>query len=417
MTWLADTALWAAIALTGLASGMLVAWRRGPRPTLLEGFLLAAAAAAVAGWCARAGQVLGGPLSHPWLAAWLPIDGGPLTRLAVLWATLPGASLTAATILLVWLAMSPHTRSGATGARHSLSMALCSLFLLGGAAWFTPGPGLADAIPPFAQDPYAAIAPLFAVVSLAVLGWAVSVASRTGARTESYVAWLFATGALACEQVARSELGIGPRDAVLLGSASSGLVLWLLTGALLHSGVRRRLFGDRSFEGSRPANIVAHAGAACVVASFALHAIAVRRDVVLPPGQPVEVTDVFRKPWRLVNQGVSRFDEDGVEVTSLAVEVHHPGAATTLLTPERRDYHGLDGQHLANGIVRRRSTRGPLQAMRILFTGADSIDVASVRVTFLPAPMLWPAGVVMLLLAGLIGLAARESSNAKATIS
>jgi hypothetical protein len=414
MTWLADAALWVAVALAGLSAGILASSpRQGRRSGLLEAALLGAAAAVVASLCARAGQVLGGSPSHPWVAAWVPIDAGPLARMAVLWATLPGATLTAATILLVWLALTPQSRWAVSGTRPALIVALSSLCLLGVAAWFAPGPGLAAAIPPFAQDPYAAFAPLLGLVGVVVLGWAISSAGGTGCRSEIHVAWLFATGAIACEQVARSRLGIGPRDAVLLGSASSGLVLWMLTSALVHDRLRRRLFGDRTVVRARLAGILAHVGAVCVIGSFALHAFAARSNAVLPPGQAVEVTDGFRRSWRLVNQGVSRFDEAGVEVTSLAVEVQQPGGETALLTPEIREYHGLDGQHLANGIVRRRSTGGPIQAMRIVFTEADSLDAASVRVTFLPAPILWPVGVAMLLLAGFIGLPARETPNSK----
>lgn len=415
MTWLADAALWIAVALTGLSAGMLASSPgQGRRSGVLEASLLAAAAAVVASLCARAGQVLGGSPSHPWVAAWVPIDAGPLARMAVLWATLPGAALTAATILLVWLALTPQSRWTASGARPALLVALSSLCLLGVAAWFAPGPGLAASIPAFAQDPYAAIAPLLGLLGVVVFGWAISSAGVTGGRSEMYVAWLFATGAIACEQVARSRLGIGPRDAVLLGSASSGLVLWILTSALVHHRLRRRLLGEGTVVRARLAGTLAHVGAACVIGSFALHALAVRSNAVLPPGQSVEVKDAFRAPWRLVNQGVSRFDEAGAEVTSLAVEVQQPGGETALLTPEIREYHGLDGQHLANGIVRRRSMGGPVQAMRILFTEADSLDAASVRVTFLPAPILWPVGVAMLLLAGLIGFTARETPNSKA---
>jgi hypothetical protein len=39
-----------------------------------------------------------------------------------------------------------------------------------------------------------------------------------------------------------------------------------------------------------------------------------------------------------------------------------------------------------------------MQTMRVLLVGADSLDTASVRVTFLPLPILWPAGVALILL-------------------
>jgi hypothetical protein len=416
MTWIADAGLWAAIALVGLVAGLLAPWSRpdGRRPAFVDGWILAAAAAAVAAVCARAGQVLSTPSLSPLLAAYLPIEAGPVAQLAVLWATLPGGALTSATILLVWLAMSPDARAGRGGSLHAFVVAVVSLCLLGATAWFAPGPGLATAIPPFAQHPSAAVAPLLALLSVTVLAWAGirAFTQQAPARTELYVAWLLATGAIVCEQVARSSLGIGPRDAIVLGSASSGLVLWLAISAMLHQAVRVRVHrGSSGVVRSRPAAMMAHAGALCVVASFALHAVAARSSVVLPAGQSVEVTDAFRKPWQLVNQGVSRFDEEGVEVTSLAVEARNPRGKTVLLTPELREFHGFDGEHLESGISRRRSAGGPFQAMRLLFTEADSLDAGSVRVTFLPVPILWPIGITLLVFAAAAGLSARGPLN------
>ena len=414
MTWIADAGLWTAIVLTGIAAGMLAPWwRRDGRPAFVESVLLAAAAASVAALCARAGQLISGSLSNPWLASFVPIEVGPLSRLAVLWATLPGGALTASTILLVWLAVSPRARSSAAGNRRAMIITVMALALSGVSAWFAPAPGLAGTIPPFAQHLSATIAPLLALVAVIVTTWACvhAFTQREPASREFQLAWLLSTAAIGLEQVARSALGIGPRDAIMLGSASSGLVLWLMTSALLHDGVRRRLLRVAgTVSHSRSGALVAHTGAVCVAVSFALHAFAARSNVTLPPGQPVEVMDAFRKPWVLVNQGVSRFDEEGVDVTSLAVDVRTPGGKSTLLTPEIREYHAPDGQHLGNGIVRRKSTRGPVQAMRILFTEADSLDAGSVRVTFLPAPVLWPVGVLMLLVAAVAGLLRREPS-------
>jgi hypothetical protein len=41
------------------------------------------------------------------------------------------------------------------------------------------------------------------------------------------------------------------------------------------------------------------------------------------------------------------------------------------------------------------------RTIRVLLVGADSLDTASVRVTFLPLPILWPAGVVLILLSAI----------------
>ena len=70
--------------------------------------------------------------------------------------------------------------------------------------------------------------------------------------------------------------------------------------------------------------------------------------------------------------------------------------SSVLLTPEIRDHHGRSGQHLDNTIGRRQSTGAVWQTLRVLLVSADSLDVASVRVTFLPLPMLWPLGIGLL---------------------
>ena len=100
-------------------------------------------------------------------------------------------------------------------------------------------------MPPFVQSGWAALAPLFALIALVAL--AIAAASAFAARERTpramlLLAWFAATAALVSEQSARSQLGIGPRDAVVLGSASSGLVLWLVMSALLHRRVQSFFF-------------------------------------------------------------------------------------------------------------------------------------------------------------------------------
>jgi hypothetical protein len=143
---------------------------------------------------------------------------------------------------------------------------------------------------------------------------------------------------------------------------------------------------------------VAHAGAIMLAISFAAHAFAARSTVSLPPGATVGVTDAFRRTWQLANQGVSRFDEQGADVLSVALEAKSPSGTATLLTPEIRGYHGRGGEHIENTVSRRQSTGAITQTLRVLLVGADSLDVASVRITFLPLPILWPVGVALLAL-------------------
>ena len=411
---IADAGFWIAVVLTGLAVGQLVSrWNdAGATPRRIERLILAAAAAGIVAWCSHAGALLGGfASSHQLLAAFVPIDVGPVYRLSVLWATLPGAALTLAVVLLAWTAL-----AGAKARVACLTSGL-ALAALGLAAWFAPR-GAAMDIPPFVQSAWAALAPLFALIALIMLAFAAAfgIARQTAPGFLALFAWSAATAALVSEQSARSQLGIGPRDAVVLGAASSGLILWLLTSALLHRRVQSFLFPvpspartlrDRL---SGYSALSGHAGAVLLAISFAVHALASRSTISLPPGASVPVTDAFRQPWQLVNQGISRFDASGVDVTALAVEARHPRGGVELLSPEIREYHGRGGEHL-NPVSLRRSTGATTQAMRVLFVGADSLDVASVRVTFLPVPILWPAGVALLCLSAVFALLAPSSND------
>jgi hypothetical protein len=155
--------------------------------------------------------------------------------------------------------------------------------------------------------------------------------------------------------------------------------------------------------GSRAAVWLGHAGAVLLAISFAAHAVASRATISLPQGESVAVTDTWRRRWELVNQGVSRYDAEGVFVTALAVGARNSSGETALMTPEIREYHGRDGQHLVP--VSFRASHGrTTQAVRVLFIEADSLDVASIRVTFLPAPILWTIGLVLLAASAFLAL-------------
>jgi hypothetical protein len=411
----AAVAMWVALLLTGLLTGALLArWNatEEPLPALLERLLLAAAAASVVAWFASAGSLLGNSTTNALVHARVPIETGPGYRLAVLWATLPGGGLTFAASLLIVATLSSGARAGGRSRLAALTSAL-ALVGLAIAVWFTPAPDALPpptTIPPFVQHPAAALAPMFAMVALVCLSLigAMRGAGRVPAQSLILATWVAATLVIASEQLARSGLGIGPRDAITLGSASSGLILWLVTSALVHRGVQtvvlRRAVDGTITRHPGGAALAAHIGAAFVVTSFAAHAIAARSTVSLAPGSPVQLTDSFRRTWTLANQGVSRFDAEGVDVLSLAVEARDPRGNTRLVTPAVHEHHGPDGRHLDNAVSRRASADGLLQGMRILLLDADSLDVASVRVTFMPVPFLWPAGVALLLLSAALSV-------------
>lgn len=401
---LSTLAAWAALILTGILTGTLVSrWSSSGRTLTprLEGLALGAAAAGVIGWFAQVGALFGNAASNPLLTAFVPLDTRPGFRVAVLWGTLPGGALTFAVSLLVIAALTISSRGG-DRLRFLCVMAASALTALLLAVWFAPAPNvLTTRVPVFVQATSAAMAPLLAMLALVALTVSVA-AAVAGARPSKPLllgAWMAATVTVAAEQLARSELGIGPRDAVVLGNASSGLALWLLTSALLHRRVQELLLrgSNSAARATSPAANAAHIGAALMVFSFALHALAARSTVSVGPGATVDVTDAFRRRWQLANQGVSRFDAEGMDILSVAIESRDSRGTLRLLAPAIQDPHGSDGRHLET-ISRRASAGSALQSMRVLLLEVDSLDVARVRVTFLPVPILWPVGVALLVL-------------------
>lgn len=415
---LSTLAAWAALILTGILTGTLASRWSVPDRTLtsrMEGLVLGAAAAGVVAWFAQVGALIGNAASNPLLTAFVPVETSPGFRVAVLWGTLPGGALTFAVAMLVVAALTAPSLGG-DRLRFLCVMAATALAALLLAVWFAPEPdALPTRVPIFVQAASAAMAPLTALLALVALlaSVAAAIAGASPSRALLLGAWLAATMALAGEQLARGELGIGPRDAVLLGSASSGLALWLLTSALLHRRIQTLLF-CATIPHARPTTAraanAAHAGAALMVVSFALHALAVRSTVSVGPGATAEVTDAFRRPWQLANQGVSRFDAEGMDILSVAIESRDSRGVPRLLAPAIQDPHGRDGRHLDNSISRRASVTSALQSLRVLLMEVDSLDVARVRVTFLPVPILWPMGVALLALsAALSALDERRS--------
>jgi hypothetical protein len=409
---LSTFATWAALILTGILTGTLVSrWSASdrtlnPRTGTLA---LGAAAAGVVAWFAQVGALVGNAASNPLLTAFVPMETSPGFRVAVLWATLPGGALTFAVSLLVVVALTTPWRGG-DRLRFLGVLAVAALAALLLSVWFAPEPNVASTrLPVFVQATSAAMAPLVALLALVVLtvGVAAAIAGAPPAKPLLLGAWIAATIALAAEQLARGELGIGPRDAVALGNAASGLVFWLLTSALLHrrvQGLLVRATPDRTASATSRAANAAHAGAVLMVVSFALHALAARSTVSVAAGATVEVTDAFHQPWQLANQGVSRFDAEGMDVLSVAIESTDPRGTLRLVAPAIQDPHARDGRHLDNTISRRVSAASALQSMRVLLLEVDSLDVARVRVTFLPVPILWPMGVALLVLSAALSL-------------
>ena len=218
----------------------------------------------VVAWFANAGSLIGNSPTNALLQARVPIESGPGYRLAVLWATLPGGGLTFAASLLIVATLSSGARAGGRSRLATLTSAL-ALAGLAIAVWFTPVPDTFSpaSIPPFVQHPAAALAPLFAMVALVCLSLIAATwgTGRVPSQSLILATWVAATLVIASEQLARSRLGIGPRDAITLGSAASGIVLWLVASVLVHRRVQHAVF-HRANAGT----FVRHAGGAGLTA-------------------------------------------------------------------------------------------------------------------------------------------------------
>lgn len=410
MTGTAGAALWLALLVAAFGTGIGASrWRDplGAGPLAQAGWF-AAAAAAVAGWGVLAGDLLRGrPI--PLLVESLPVAAGWGARLAALWATPPGAAATIAMGCLVAAALAPVTgREAGPGMASRQATVLSGTAIVLLAMALLRGGGVpAASIPAFAQSGAAVVAPLAAAVAATLLLAAAALAAAAAgagvsppvAAWQALVLAAFAAATLAsgAEQAARATLGIGPRDPVVPGGASAGLVAWLLAAALLHRRARAFFLPGAGVDGSRQrwAGGLAHGGAALVALSFAAHALASRTALLLPPGVAVTATDAFGRPWRVVNQGISRFDAAGADVTALAIEATGPDGRARLLSTELREHPGRGGVPLAPA-ARRGSSGTPFQQLRVLLESADGTDAARVRVAFVPLAILWPAGLALL---------------------
>lgn len=406
---IAQVAPWLAFVAAAWNAGVTGArFRSGLGLTrVMEAGLMFAAAVAIIGWATWLGALIAdAPGAEP-----TPLHVDTLYRVATVWSMWRGMAMTLATAMLTLAALEPAlSRDGARLTRQAFLRSLVGVVLLAPVAADLL-PATVDSLPAFVQSRAAALAPLAALASVALLLTTVTAAGVTVVmqRRLLALAWLGATVALGAEQVARAELGIGPRDPIVLGSASSGLALWLLTSALLHARVVGWVFRQQT--PVRPAGSwagrMAHAGAVLVVASFAAHVFAARTTVDLPPGVPVGVTDAFGAEWRLVNQGVSTYDDEGADVTALAVEATPAGGTARLLTTERRQHRAFSGGALPSS--RRGATGRWLMTLRVLLEVAERDDLVRVRITFLPLPVLWDAGMLLLLVGAMLTLSSSQA--------
>lgn len=445
MNIVAEAALWLAVLSAAWTAGSLLArWHSGDGASAAAGYaMLATAAFLVLSWGALAGALLRQDPSLAIVHEGVPVGAEALHRVAATWSTWRGAWLTLGVLLslggLVLAADDSHLGSTAATRLGGSVAALVALVLVVGVLAAPPFAGASEALDPavvplFLVNPSAAVAPLFALGAIAtLLILACNVASVRGtASPESalesvgrtaVVGWLLATLTLAAEQAARTRLGLTTRDAVVLGSSASALALWGVFAVLTAPWVRRRLLGvglgEEGVNGKagRPWPLRASYGGALLLAlGFAVHIGAARSTVRLPPGTATAVTDVFGGEWQLVNQGLSRFDADGHDVTALAVEITDPAGSPALATTELRQYYSRrSGTAMGRPLGVRAVRRGVLQELRLVLDDAAEGDLALVRASFVPLPLLWHAGVALLLAGGLaiVALPGRTTRSAE----
>jgi cytochrome c biogenesis factor len=444
MNALAEVGLWLALAGAAWSTGVRLArWDRavvGPSPPhrldAESGVVVVTAALLVMAWGVLAGALLRRDASLALALEGIPVVAPRWQGLGALWGTMRGGVLTLAALIALAAVSAGTTAHGprarATSRLVGVLSGLALVLLVVSLVLLPPLAPAAAARAPASMPLYlvelpALLAPLAALgaVTAALVAAALLVAARGAADGEAAVfafrrvvlaAWLLATLAIAAEQAARTRLGIGVEDPVVLGSSRSGLALWLALGVLAHGRVRDWLLtGGQRARRRRWMTHAVHAGAALVVLSFALHIVARRTTTELPPGAAVEVRDGYGRTWTLVNQGLSRFDAEGRDIAALAIQVTRPGGAARLLTAEHRQYFDRGGLPLGTPLGLRATWRSPLQDARLVLDSALAGEVARVRVSFVPLAALWTLGTVLMLLGGGAAFTAPDESHAAET--
>ena len=137
----------------------------------------------------------------------------------------------------------------------------------------------------------------------------------------------------------RNSPAEAPLVALVLLAHAVAIGLLLMRGREL---TRDGAPGVRGGGALRPPALVAHVGAAILVAALAAQAATRTYRVTLEPARTVELTDPVGGVWELTSQGESRDRAARWEVTSVGLEVTHDGRALGLLAPEVREIPSPD---------------------------------------------------------------------------
>ncbi len=183
------------------------------------------------------------------------------------------------------------------------------------------------------------------------------------------------------------------------------LLLWLLTGAILHVGRGPR---DRWRVGEH----LSHVGAVVVLVALAAGAFSTSRQLQLRTGQESRVAGPLGREWRFLSQGVSRYGTADHGVTAVALESWHGGTPLGLIVSRQLTYQTVQGGGTPVSEPALRAM--PLVDLRIAVDSTDG-DLAFVHVTLVPlAGVLWVGAALLILgaIAAMLPVAAPRAAAA-----
>jgi hypothetical protein len=368
-------------------------------------------------WAFLGGAILRGDRSLAVVTERMVIDAPPAYRLAALATGWRGGALSAVFLLALalmfgakWDPPARHRRVALLSGAIAITLATSTISFPA----FAPSDGSMEsaAVPVALLHPAAAWRAVFTLSALVVgvIALISSLAARAPVGSAPFSedvrrgflgAWLLATLALAADQWARASLAMPTLPGTRLDRNATGIVLWLVLSALVHERSRSLLFfgghgGKGAADSPRLPGHLAHAGALLVIVAFGLHLWAVRTEATLTPGRPASVRDRFGRRWRLVNEGLSRFDVDNREIAALAVDVTTPTGNHHLATTERRKYRAVDGSPIASPVLVRATVQDITQQLLLTLQDTGAGDESRVEVVFVPLAALWIPGVLLL---------------------
>ncbi|MBI3568339.1 MAG: cytochrome c biogenesis protein CcsA [Gemmatimonadetes bacterium] len=199
-----------------------------------------------------------------------------------------------------------------------------------------------------------------------------------------------------------------------IGIAAAALATWLVVTRLAWLMAPRPSVAKDAATPAAPRNALAgvasrlsHAGIALFLVASAVMPLRREVDAALGTGGNFVARDLFGRPWTFTSQGTSRFVHNNFFISSLPFAVTTGGRRVGIVTTEERQPFDVDENELAAPIVRVGSRVSLLQDVQVQLLEANDAG-ARVRIRFWPlASFLWLGG-ALVVVAGLLSLAAGE---------